>query len=344
MSLFVIITLICFLRCVLWFYFNIGKTLPLGFISPAIDYVNNNFSLIKDILVTKVFSCFPSPHAELLLGMTIGLNLLNNVPIFEESLRDTGTIHIVVVSGFNISLVFSLILKIVGSPYKLRNLLIAQFFTALYSLFSGFEAPVIRSLIMGSIVVWGKYYGRSLDTLKVLIFSAIVMLLISPDYLTSLSFQLSFMATLSLVIFSNPVKLLLTKFLKFDFFLLDDFSTSVAAQALVWPLLSFNFGKVSVLSPIINALILWTVPLCTILGGLFLIVSFVGVGDFVIHTVYIVNYLFEDFFISVINFFSNFNFISFDLKIPLWFFISYYVLIFTSVCIYYRFYSNSNEV
>jgi len=231
------------------------------------------FMYIREKCITYIDTTFPSPYSELLLGMTIGLDKLSDVPVFKNALKITGTIHVVVVSGFNISLVFNSIVSLLGSKYKRRNLLIAQVVTVLYAMLSGFEAPVVRALVMGSIISWGKYYGRVVDVIVSLISSALILISIQPLYFFNLSFILSFSATLGLILFSTPVTSL-TKNIPFP--LIEDFSTSLSAQILVWPIISYFFGTVSLISLLVNTLILWTVPFTTILGILFLLLSFIS--------------------------------------------------------------------
>src|SRR3989338_6598523 len=77
---------------------------------------NNAFSKytasVQTFIASQVRKVFPSPHSELLLGLTIGLNDLKKVSRFNDVLLATGTIHVVVVSGYNINLVFNLIISI----------------------------------------------------------------------------------------------------------------------------------------------------------------------------------------------------------------------------------------
>ncbi len=112
------------------------------------------FKSIRTGAVSITRKVLPSPHSELILGMVIGLDEFGEVPIFKQMLKDTGTIHVVVVSGFNITLVFSLVQKFLGSKYKMKNMLMSQFVVLFYSLLSGFDPPVVRSLVMGSIAAW----------------------------------------------------------------------------------------------------------------------------------------------------------------------------------------------
>jgi competence protein ComEC len=115
----------------------------------------------------RVRQVLPSPHSELVLGMVLGVDDLSMVPKFKEALRTTGTIHVVVVSGFNISLVSSLVSRIIGQPYKVRNLIISLSSTLFYAVLSGFEPPVVRAWIMSGVIILGKHYGRKIDTLQV---------------------------------------------------------------------------------------------------------------------------------------------------------------------------------
>jgi competence protein ComEC len=274
----------------------------------SIDIVDRNFS---------------SPHSELLLGMLIGLDRLGEVPSFSENLRDTSTIHVVVVSGFNIALVFGLVTKVLGSEYKLKNILIAQFVTLFYSLLSGFEPPVVRALVMGSIVAWGKYSGRLLDGLRVLMFAAFMMVVISPPYLVSASFQLSFAASLGLILFSGMFSGLKVP---------EDLKSTLSAQLLVWPIISIYFGRVSMIGIIVNPLILWTVPVATVLGGIFLVLGFISpvLGTFFA----VIIYPFLDVFARVVTFFGGIENIGLDYKMGVLLMVVYYVFLFFCVLSY----------
>ena len=54
----------------------------------------------------------PSPHAELVLGMVLGIDNFDQLPKFKDTLKRSGTVHVVVVSGFNISLVYASLIGI----------------------------------------------------------------------------------------------------------------------------------------------------------------------------------------------------------------------------------------
>ena len=261
----------------------------------------------------------PSPHSELLLGMTIGLDELTRTPQFKKALRNTGTIHVVVVSGFNISLVSGLIYQYLGSKYKLRNVLIACVCTLLYAILAGFEAPVVRAWIMGNTLTLGQYYGRSVNALQVLCFSAFIMICFDPKYVFSLSFQLSFCATASLIMYSK----MFSKIIKGTNILTEGLTTTLAAQVLVWPIISYNFGTVSLLSPVANAFILWVVSISTVIGCAFLIFGFIS--NYFAFAISLVLYPLLDYFIEGVHVFDSYFSLVVPLKIGPWFYGAYYV-------------------
>lgn len=236
------------------------------------SYVSNTIDKVRISMSNNVRKYLPSPHSELLLGIVVGINDLSKVPKFNDIVRSTGTIHVVVVSGYNISLVFSLIIGMLGTKYKFKNFFLAQILALMYSILSGFEPPVIRAWIMGLISSFGSYLGRSINIFDALVLSALIMLAYSPTYFVSLSFQLSFLATLGLVLYGD----IFSNIFKSTNTLIVDLSTTLSAQVFVWPLISYVFESVNIISPVVNSLILWTIPLATIVGGIFLISTFIN--------------------------------------------------------------------
>lgn len=279
----------------------------------------------KKTTAGRVRDNLPSPHSELLLGMTVGIDRLYEVPKFKKMLRDTGTIHVVVVSGYNVTLVYNAVMRMLGSPYKSRNLSLAVISTLAFSVVSGFEPPVVRAWIMGSVIALGKYYGRKVPALSVLILTGLIMTVLDPGYLYSLSFQLSFLATLSLIMFEQNISSLLQRFFNREGVMLEDLAATLAAQVLIWPYLSFKFGQVSLMSPLVNALVLWTVPLATVLGSIYLILDALSgfLGAFLSFLVYLP----LDFFVLLIEHFSKYDFLvpSYKMSLPL--LVSYYFVL-----------------
>jgi competence protein ComEC len=268
----------------------------------------------------------PSPHSELVLGMVIGVDDFHRLPQFKDMLISTGVIHVVVVSGFNINVVSELVGRLIGSTYKLRNLLLSLATTLGYAFLTGFDPPVVRSWVMISILHLGKYHGRALEQVPLLIFTASILGIITPKILFSLSFQLSFVSTLGLVLFETPVSRLLKKFSAHPGVLLADLSSTVAAQLLVWPIISYSFGRVSLFSPLVNMLVLWVVSFTTLLGGLFIVVGFFSLS--LARIISFPVYFLLDYFVQYVTFFGNAGMQGLALQVGVRFLVIYYAFLF----------------
>lgn len=205
----------------------------------------------------------PKDHAALVGGMTIGSkggigeNLWN-------SFKKSGTAHVVVASGMNVSLIsrFLLGILLLVLPRK-KAIVFALLGIWLYALVSGFDAPIVRASVMGSVAFLAVETGRIYLTLRSLVITLILMLFVKPVWVGDLGFWLSAVATASIVIFTpkfNKIFAFVPKIIK------EDWVTTISAQVGVVPLLYVYFGQFNILSPLVNVAVLWTVVPVTIIG------------------------------------------------------------------------------
>jgi competence protein ComEC len=135
----------------------------------------------------------------------------------------------------------------------------------LYLFLSGFEAPLVRAAIMALLAFWATEIGRLVDAWRILFLTAAVMLVIQPDWVGDIGFALSFVSTASIMLFEKRI----AKWLEFaPEILKEGLSTSFAAQIGVAPILFVTFGQFNIWSPLINALVLWTIPYIMVLGSI----------------------------------------------------------------------------
>ena len=207
---------------------------------------------------------FPEPHASLIAGVTLGAKG-EIPPLFWKDLTETGLAHVVVASGSNVSLVGGFLLG-VFTLFFARRVVIPLILTAIwiYAALAGLEAPIIRAAVMGSIAFSAQALGKLSSAWRALLLAALVMLIVKPEWARDLGFILSFVATSCLILFQGRIE----KFLKkVPDILREGLSTSLAAQIGVSPILLVTFGQFNLLSPIANALVLWTVPLIMAISG-----------------------------------------------------------------------------
>jgi len=236
---------------------------PMGF-----SRLKKNLYYLKKDLLIQLNTILKGKSYQLSAGMLFGEKSALDKD-FKENLVKVGLIHIVVVSGFNISLVGLLILN----TFK-RFGQIAYVFSLMgiimYSVFVGLEPPVLRALIMGGIVILARVKGEESNQIYLLLITALIMVFFNPLILKSLSFQLSFMATLGILTFTPIFDSIFPK-------ILSDLSASLSAQLMVLPILAYNFGQVSIISPVANLLTLWAVPVITVVSGFLLLISLASI-------------------------------------------------------------------
>jgi competence protein ComEC len=105
--------------------------------------------------------------------------------------------------------------------------------------------------------------GRMYQSLRILLFTAVVLIFLKPVWINDMGFWLSVLATASIVIFYPKIKKI---FVFLPKIVREDWSTTLSAQIGVVPLLYYNFGQFNILSPFINVAVLWTVVPITLIG------------------------------------------------------------------------------
>ncbi len=232
----------------------------------------------RNSLVKGVYNLFPDPEASLIAGILLGSD--NGIPQdVVKAFQDTGTSHIIAISGFNIAIVAAVLVLLFGRLFgKNWGGLLAILGILFYTILVGASPSVVRAAIMGTLSVFAVMLGRRNLALTSLAAAAAVMALVDPRVLWDVGFQLSFAATLGLVFYAGPlgdfasaqlqrilppaqVKKYIAPFS--DYFLL-----TFAAQITTLPISFYYFGKFSLVAFITNPLVLPAQPALMILSGL----------------------------------------------------------------------------
>jgi len=208
----------------------------------------------------------PEPYASFQAGLLLG-NRTTQIPdSLTSAFNRTGTTHIVAVSGYNVTIIISILaLAFVAFGRKF------SFWASLTCIFifvvmTGGSASVVRAGLLGWLVAWGRLEGRRTNHLILILFTASVMLLGNPHQLLGdVSFQLSFLAFAGLM-YISPVLENAIKFIKLPKFIGAIFTETMGAQIAVLPIIIYNFGIISVVAPLVNILVLPFVPLSMLLG------------------------------------------------------------------------------
>lgn len=231
---------------------------------------------IRDVFEGSLKAIYPEPYNALadgmLFGSTSGLDMGTS-----NAFRKSGTSHILVLSGFNISVVATFFLFFASFLFRRRvALAVAMSGVVLFTVMTGAGSPAVRAMCMALIALFGLYAGRQYRAGIALLWALFLMLMWNPLLLRwDASFQLSVAATLGIMYIAPRIDTFLKRTAFPDFFATLIAST-IGAQLAVLPFFLWWGVGVSWWSPVANVLVVPLVPLvmalsaCASLAGLFL--------------------------------------------------------------------------
>lgn len=299
---------------------------------------------LKNILIKKIESIVPEPNSSLLSGVIFGTKQSLGTELL-DNFKKVGLIHIVVLSGYNITIIA------VGTFWALsffgkRNLsfILSLIFIILFATMVGWGATVFRAVIMALISILALFLGRPSDALRWLFVAGLLMLLWNPLILFyDPSFQLSFMATLGLILFSETIdKKIISKIIKFlikisvpvsfivameKIKMREIISSTLAVQFFVLPLLIKMSGFVSLISFLINPIVLPLVPYAMAFGALTGAVGLIPFAGAILSWPFgIISYFISQVIISLTEFSSSLSLATLQTgSISLWFIFVWYL-------------------
>lgn len=240
---------------------------------------------LKERALEIVYKVYPDPEASLLAGILLGVETGIPEPV-RAAFNDTGTSHIIAISGFNITILAGLFTatfsRLLG---RWRGAVAATLAIGVYTILVGADATVVRAALMGGLGIFAVQIGRRQNGLNSLAFVAAVMALFNPHTLWDVGFQLSFAATLGLVLYAEPLTTWFTNIAS-RFVSLSTAQRlarvvgeyllfTVAAQLTTLPLIAYYFKRLSLVSFTANPVILPAQPPVMVLGGLAVLLGLV---------------------------------------------------------------------
>jgi len=278
---------------------------------------------VRQKVEENVMTTLPSREGGLLLGVVLGVRDKIDSEYYQQ-LKNAGVLHVIAASGQNVSIAAMLILVMFSTIVKRR---MALLFTGIgvlcYAVLTGFDPPIIRASIMAILAFTALFTGRQISSIYVLFLTGWAMLFVQPEEIIDVSFQLSFLSTFGIL----TVKPLLDTVLSFKFlsFIKDDITTTLSAQIATFPLMIAVFGAYSLLSFPVNILVLWTIPIIMIFGGLAGLLSLFL--PLLAKPLILLCYPFLSYFTTVVELFSEINLqISID-KVPIASIFGYYLIL-----------------
>lgn len=273
------------------------------------NFIKSGLFFVKEKFLEKINNVISSPENLLMGGLILG-----EKSSFDKNLRqsfvNTGTIHIVALSGYNVTIVAEWIMKLFAFLPKSFGIWTGILAIFLFILMTGGSSTAIRAGVMAILALIARATGRNYDVARALILALIFMILINPFVLVyDVSFQLSFIATVAVIFFTPKIeKYFLWVTDKFQ--LRDIVSVTFATYVFVAPFILYKMGNFSLVALPANILILPLIPFTMMLG---FVTGFAGFFSYILSIpIGYISYLFLHYELGVIGFFSNLSFSSFS--------------------------------
>lgn len=235
------------------------------------DGYKGNFAVkyglaLRDRIMEVINKSLPPSQASLLNAILLGYKsgLGENI---EKMFRGAGLAHVIVVSGMHVGYIllgFIVFFRKLGVKRPFANIITILALWG-YALITGFGPSVLRAVIMASMVLAGEIIKREPDVINSISFSAFLILLFNPALLFNVGFQLSFISTISIILFYKNLKELLSMRM-LPQYLTDVASLTLSAQLGVLPVTAFYFNEISLVGVVSNVLVAPVIGIITILG------------------------------------------------------------------------------
>jgi len=266
---------------------------------------------IRNAFIKNINKVIGMPESDLAKGLLLGVR-----GGFDEETKndfiETGTIHIVALSGYNVSIVAEGVMKAFSLVFsQVLSIIFGIVIVLLFIIMTGASATAIRAGIMATIMLLGRITGRNYIAGRALIIAGLLMIAYDPRILVDMSFQLSFIATGG-VLYLTPKVINWFKFLPMRFGIREMFACTIAATISVLPILLYLTGVLSLVSIPANILILLFIPI------VMFFIFITGILGFISPIISIpfgyISYLILLYILSIIHFLGSLSFASITIQ------------------------------
>jgi competence protein ComEC len=216
---------------------------------------------IRRIAADALALTLPEPEAGLAAGILVGLRDRVDQDL-AKAFTTAGVSHIVAISGWNIAIVAALVGAALRTWPRRRRSVASLLLIALYTVLTGASASVVRAALMTSAVTLARESGRAGSASAALASAAVLILLADPATVGDAGFQLSSLATAGLIAWGTPLAERLRSWRggRLPGWLAESLAVSFAAEAATLPVVLLAFGRLAILAPAVNLVVVPLVP------------------------------------------------------------------------------------
>ena len=227
---------------------------------------------LKQMFTDSINRVIAEPQSSLLAGLLLGSRSSLGADYIEKFKR-AGVVHIIALSGYNVTIVAETIMKFLSFLPRFVGLGAGAVSIVLFAVMTGGSATVVRASLMALVVVLARGTGRMYGLRRALVLAGLCMIIQNPRILVfDMSFELSFLAMVGLT-FLSPFFERKLSWLTNRMKIREIVASTLATQVFVLPLLLYTSGLLSFVSIFANVLILPAIPLTM---GIGFVTGFVG--------------------------------------------------------------------
>lgn len=225
-----------------------------------LDQSRQSILEIRDTFAGGVRNAIPEPEASLGLGFLLGQRSALPQDL-DEDMRRVGLTHIVVASGYNLTILVRATRRLLAPISKYQAFVGSLGLMSAFVIVAGFSPSMTRAALVTTLSLLAWYYGRRIHPLVLILFAAAVTGLINPVYVWSdIGWYLSFLAFAGVLMLAPLLSARLFGD-KQPSILVQVCIETISAQIMAVPLILWIFGDLAVYSLLANVLVVPLIPL-----------------------------------------------------------------------------------
>ncbi|MDE2071209.1 MAG: ComEC/Rec2 family competence protein [Patescibacteria group bacterium] len=234
--------------------------------TPAGPTLRGTLFALKHTFERSLEKTLPQPDTALLEGVLLGEKSGLPAPLTQAFII-ASLIHVVVLSGYNISIVAEAVLRLLRRLPRVLRYALGAVLMILFALATGLAAATVRALIMALVAMLARYLRRPTLALRSLVAAVGAMILWNPLVaLYDPGFVLSVLATFGLIVLAPAVEAHLPRVLQRAPQVRSIVASTIAVQIFVLPALLYFTGVLSFVALPANILVLPLVPFAMLMG------------------------------------------------------------------------------
>jgi competence protein ComEC len=216
----------------------------------------------------------PEPEAGLATGVLVGLRDRVDRQLAAD-FTTAGASHVVAISGWNIAIVASTLAAFAGGLRRRRRAILTAVAIVVYVAFVGPSPSVVRAGVMAGIALLARELGRPGSAAAALGWAVTGLLLLDPAWVGDAGFRLSVLATAGILAWGTSLTARIAGSApgRPRRWIAEILGVSLAAQAATTPIVLLDFGRLSLVAPLVNLVVVPLVPPAMAAGALALVVG-----------------------------------------------------------------------